>query len=131
MSIINDCTKQALLKNSSVKSVTSKQIIYTLAFKELALSQFREGVSPRIIWLNAGFNIEAFKQGYFKKAIDRWLKQKLLQKDNFGKIENRGRLKNKKFTSVQEELEYLRAENTFLKELHALEKEFENNESSK
>jgi len=131
MSIINDRTRQSLLKNSSVKSITSKQIIYTLEFKEFAIFEFRAGVSPRIIWLNAGFDIEDFKQGYFQKTINRWLKQKKLQKDKFGKIENRGRLKNKKFTSTQEELEYLRAENAFLKELHALEKEFENNKSSK
>ena len=131
MSIINDNTKQSLLKNNSVKSVTSKQIIYTLEFKEFALSQFREGISARLIWLNAGFDIDDFKQGYFQKAINRWLKQKSLQKENFGKIENRGRPTNKKFISIQEELEYLRAENTFLKELHALENEFENSESSK
>ena len=75
MSIITDQNRDSLLKNPNVKNLTGKQIVYTSKFIQSALKRYGEGGSARIIWLDAGFEIESFKKGYFRKCLNRWKSQ--------------------------------------------------------
>jgi hypothetical protein len=94
--------------------------VYTSAFKISALRDYRSGISGQTIWLNAGFNLDDYVSGYFRKALNRWQQQSCRHPDGTWTTEFRGRKTSQEFTSDDEELEYLRAENKFLKELHAL-----------
>ena len=117
MSVITNANKSELLGNPNVLSLTDKQIIYTDQFKQQALELHESGSSAKNIWLQAGFNVTYFEVGYFRKALKRWKEQsKSVERPK------RGRKANKKFKSLEEEIEYLRAENAFLKELKALGK---------
>ena len=60
MSIITDQNRGSLLKNSNVKNLTGKQIVCTNKFIQSALKRYGEADSARIIWLDAGFEIEIF-----------------------------------------------------------------------
>ena len=116
MSIITDQNRDSLLKNPNVKNLTGKQIVYTSKFIQSALKRYGEGGSARIIWLDAGFEIESFKKGYFRKCLNRW-KSQLIN----GNVSPLVRGKSKiDFQSRDEENAYLKAEVSLLKELRAL-----------
>jgi hypothetical protein len=72
MSVITYQNRGSLLKNSNVKNLTGKQIVCTNKFIQSALKRYGEADSARIIWLDAGFEIEIFKKGYFRKCLNRW-----------------------------------------------------------
>jgi hypothetical protein len=120
MSVVNDDNRQRLLKNPNVKSVGASNVTYTSDFMKLALQQYLAGVSGRLIWSNGGFNLDDFLPDYFRKVLKRW--QRLAHKagDTDWTELARGRKKKILFSDEREELEYLRAENKFLKELRAL-----------
>lgn len=122
MSVITNSNRKRLLANPNVKSLTSTQIVYTPEFKKSALQDYENGISGRLIWLNAGFDLDDFVSGYFRKALKRWQQQALKHSSEDWTDDNRGRSKRQEFQSDTEELEYLRAENNFLKELYALVK---------
>lgn len=126
MSVVNDSNRERLLANPNVKSLTSSHVVYTPEFKKSALKDYENGISGRLIWLNAGFDLDDFISGYFRKALKRWQKQANKTTADDWTNDNRGRPRQQEFLSEKEELEYLRAENHFLKELHALVKNLEN-----
>jgi len=123
MSIFTEEQRKSLLSNDNVESLTSKNIRYSKEFIKKALELRSEGVPAPEIWASSGFDVSFFKPKYFHKTIIRW-KEKLESRgiESF-ETENRGRPKGKKFSSLEEEIEYLKAENAFLKELRALESE--------
>lgn len=120
LGVVNVLNRDSLLRNPNVESVTESHVVYTSEFKNSALNSYEAGISGRIIWLNAGFNLDHFVSGYFRKALKRWKQQSLHSSGSSWTEESRGRKKSIGFASDSEELEYLRAENWFLKELHAL-----------
>jgi transposase len=119
---IRDLTKYE--KNPNIKKVTGSNIQFTKEFKIKAIRAYQSGQSAVNIFLNAGIDISDFEEGYPRKSIDRWTRASedygVKNLDN----ERRGRSQSKKFKTLEEELEYLRAENEFLKKLHALEAAF-------
>lgn len=126
MSFLSEKVRKSLESNPNVQSVTAKNVSYTPAFIESVLKKHEAGKSPREIWLEAGFDVSWFKEGYFKKAVLRWQKKaEACGVKSFG-VESRGRRKGPQFASLEEEVAYLRAENAFLKELRALEESFAN-----
>ncbi len=116
LSIVNDHNREKLLANSHVESLTNKQIVYTEQFMLNGLKAYQSGIPAPQVWIDAGFELKYFKKGYFQKCISRWKNQ---YQD--GKIIplTRGR-KHILFSSDQEEIAFLKAENALLKELRAL-----------
>ena len=121
MSFLTDKVRKALESNPNIESVTASNVKYTVEFIESALEQHDSGMSAREIWKSAGFELSFFKDGYCRKTIKRWKKKRETQGKKSFKKETRGRKKGRRFSSPQEEIAYLKAENAFLKELRALE----------
>ncbi len=116
MSIVNKDNRQRLLANPHVESLTDKQIVYTEKFMLKALVDHESDLSAPQIWVNAGFELNWFKKGYFRKCIARWQSQ-----CSGGNIRPQTRgAKVDVFDSLQEENSFLKAENALLKELRAL-----------
>lgn len=116
--------KSKYQQNPNIKKVTESNIQFTKEFKLKAIKAYQEGQAADDVFLRAGIDISDFEAGYPRKSIVRWIKTS----DDYGAKyldkERRGRSPSKKFKTAEEELEYLRAENAFLKKLHALEATF-------
>lgn len=122
MSVVTEENRSRLQKNPNVSSVTLSNIRYTPNFMKSALEQYKAGVIGRLIWEKAGFESDDFLNDYFRKVLKRWESQSLKAGDSDWTSESRGKNKQTTFSSLKEELEYLRAENRFLKEVRALGK---------
>lgn len=111
-------------KNPNIKKVTNSNIQFTKEFKLKAIKSYQSGQPANEIFLNAGIDVFEFEPGYARKSISRWKEAS----DEYGSknidSERRGQSRSKKFKTMEEELEYLRAENDFLKKLNALEAAF-------
>lgn len=115
--------RRLLEANSSVLKVVNSNIIYTEEFKQLAIMRHKDGISARLIFIEAGIDLSIFPDNYARYAIKRWKSQSNLQASQ----RKRGGGRPKKSSNMtQSELEarvaYLEAENDFLKKLRALEK---------
>lgn len=123
-----------LQKNKNVVKCSSKSITYSKDFKLLAIKRYYEdGHSPRMIFEEAGFDIDIVSKKRAEDGLLRWRRiynekgKKELIKENRGS--QRGRLKVK-FKSKEEEIKYLKtkiayieAENDFLAKLRGLKRE--------
>lgn len=116
MSIINKVNRMELLANPNVESLGLKNIVYTNEFIFNAIEASNQGVSGAAIWASAKFDLSHFKEGYFRKCINRW-KTQVVNGEIFH--QKKGFQPNI-FTSKDEELEFVKAENSILKELRAL-----------
>jgi len=116
MSIINEASYKELLSNPNVKSLTRKHIVYSSKFKHHAILSVENGQSASSIWDEAGFQLSDFRSNYFGKCVSRWKSQ--LKNGEF--VDNRGGCKLDIFLTRDEEIGFLRAENTILKEFRAL-----------
>lgn len=126
--------RKDLENNPNVLKVTASNVAYTPEFKAKALKLRKEGKTPSEIFRDAGINLSLFGEDYAKKCLLRW--EKISKADGGLKKERRGskatgRPRGLKFKSVEEEIAYLRAENDFLKKLHALEAKYANKKSSR
>ena len=63
---------QALNDNQYVIRATDKRITYTDEFKQLFIARYRMGVTPRKIFKDAGFDVDALGYKRIEKASDRW-----------------------------------------------------------
>lgn len=62
----------ALNDNKYVSHATDKRITYTDEFKQLFIERYRMGVTPRKIFKDAGFDVDALGYKRIEKASDRW-----------------------------------------------------------
>lgn len=125
MGLLSEADKKRLLANKYVEKVTSSHVSFTSAFKVMAVEKNIQGKSPIDIFSDAGLDLSLFKEELPKKSISRWKKTYLAEGAQGFEVEKRGRKatgrpKDKDFSSMEAELEYLRLENDFLKKLHAL-----------
>ena len=104
------------LANPNIKSLTSKNITYTNDFILKAIEAADEGISGPSIWSSANFDLSYFKEGYFRKCINRWRPQVI----DGQIVHKKKRVQADIFKSKDEELEFVKAENLILKELRAL-----------
>lgn len=123
--------------NSSVSNFGEKQISFTAEFKKSAVKSYKQGKSPREIFMEAGLDPKLFPEEYCSKSIARWRKNQdkhgahAFSQEHRGKSSTgrpKGPIKNKKPMSIEQmeaRLAYLEAENDFLKKLHALAKKGE------
>lgn len=134
MSSFTPKDRKDLENNPNVLKVTASNVAYTPEFKANALKLRLEGKNPSEIFRDAGINVALFGEDYAKKCIQRW--EKMSNKEGGLKEDRRGskatgRPKGLRFKSVEEEIAYLRAENDFLKKLHALEAKYANKKNSR
>lgn len=136
MGKLSESDKKRLLSNRFVEKITNSHIVFTAEFKIRAVKENLQGKTPIKIFEEAGINSSLFLEEFPKKSIARW-KKVFLEKGADGfKEEKRGkgstgRPKQQRFNSIEEELEYLRLENDFLKKLHALAAEYQKKKSSR
>ena len=126
----------SLLSNKNVVQCSSKSISYDPKFKVLAVKQYyEEGLSPKQIFVNAGFNVSILGKrvpGYclrdWRRIYDKKGAPGLL-KDKRGKSKGGGRPKirhlsdKEKIERLEATVAYLKAENDFLAKLRAAQKE--------
>ena len=124
-----------LLENKNVCKCSSKSITFHGEFKVKAVeSYFKEGLSPNMIFKEAGFDLNVIGKEMPKCSLVRW--RRIYNKGNKKGLlkENRGgpgrRKKKVEFKNDKEEIEYLKtkiaymdAENDFLAKLRGLKRE--------
>ena len=130
---------EILSKNKYVKKVTNKTISFTKEFKELFIEESNTGKGPTRIFVEQGFNPYILGSNRIKKfsgRIKKKNKKGLPFDDNRGK-KSTGRPKKDKesFSSLEDEIEFLKHQNSKLKAENELLKKMEflikNQESKK
>ena len=67
---------EELKHNLHVLNVSEKSITYTDAFKRAFIEEYLKGQkTPRTIFQEAGFDVEALRQRRYEQAAARWLKR--------------------------------------------------------
>ena len=116
-----------LKQNPNVLTVLPDKIFYTQEFKEKAIQGYALGKSAKQIFIEAGFNLLDISQisNYASRILSKWRTTK--NKNNIHYLKNTLKRKRKKQSDYQKmkaRLEYLGAENEFLKKLSALCNEY-------
>ena len=111
--------KKKLLLNPNVQNVTGLGVIYTQEFRQMALALYAKGKAANDIFVDAGFNIQELGIENPVKNLSKWRR-------NAGLKSNKNIIpKNVKtdlgLRKALARIEYLEAENEFLKKLEALE----------
>ncbi|MFA4880595.1 MAG: HTH domain-containing protein [Candidatus Doudnabacteria bacterium] len=120
---------EMLLKNPNVERCSEKSITYRKNFKVFAIKQYHEGLSPKLIFAQAGFNIALIGLKNPKWCLHSW--RRVCKNKGVGElsIETRGRSKaggrpktnwqndKEKIKYLEARVAYLKAENDFLAKL--------------
>ena len=121
---------KALRANPNVKKCSERSITYSPAFKHQAIKQYyEEGLSPRQIFLKAGFDLATLGKDKPENCLKLWRRiyktkgQDVLTSDTDPRGKNRlGKKKPKLDENAPEYLKakiaYLEAENDFLRKLN-------------
>lgn len=113
-----------LKENPCVFNCTDKSVNYTYEFKKRALELHEEGIPAKEIWRRSGFNIEKWKNHYFKGTLRDW--KKIVRKNGLKGLLREGGIQfdkgpNKtdtdKLRRLELQVKYLKAENDFLAKL--------------
>ena len=135
MGLLSDSDRKSLENNPIVEKVTASNVTYTSKFKIKAVSDFAKGISPNQIFAQAGIDLQMFGKTYAKKCLSRWNKIQEEHGNGGLKSERRGSgatgRPKRTFKSPEDELLYLRAENDFLKKLHALAAKYPDKKNSR
>ncbi len=101
--------KQELLKSEFIEKVFKNRIVYTNEFKIMALEQYRNGLSPVEIFVNAGINLNLVGRKNAVNLLLKWFKE--------GVKTNQQLSLEKQIEELKAQNAYLKAENDFLKKL--------------
>lgn len=121
-----------LSKNKYVRNVSKKGITYTNEFKIHFISESNKGKTARIIFEEAGFDVEVLGCKRIKSANDRWKSSfnengvcglDDTRKHNSGRPRKRELTKDDIITKQNAEIEYLKAEIELLKKLELHERQ--------
>jgi len=111
---------------------SERSIHYTYEFKVRALKLHAKGISPKEIWIRAGFNPDVWKKNYTYSTIKDW--ERMVKKSGIDSLTNlggiqydRGRKNKKELIKIESDkvkrlelqVKYLQAENDFLAKLRA------------
>ena len=112
-------------QNPNVYCVTPRYIFYTNEFKEKAITEYLMGKSARQIFEEAGFNLLLLSKDsdYASKRIGKWRNQNC-KNNNIHYPKKKIKENKSNYQKMQARLEYLEAENEFLKKLRALNNQF-------
>ena len=113
-----------LEQNLNVLLALPDKIFYTQEFKEKAMQEYELGKSARQIFIEAGFNLSELSKipDYASRILSKWRKAK--QNNNIYFSPRKSKAKQTDYQKMKARLEYLEAENEFLKKLSALCKEY-------
>lgn len=89
-----------LKQSKFVEKVFKNRIIYTNEFKIMALEQYRSGLPPVEIFVNAGINLELVGRKNAVNILLKWSKEGV---------------KSSKQISLEQQIEELKAQNAYLK----------------
>ena len=114
-----------LKQNVNVLTVLPDKILYTEEFKEKAILEYALGKSARQIFIESGFNLSELSKipDYASRILSKWRKAKQNNNIHFSPKKKR-KEKQTDYQKMKARLEYLEAENEFLKKLSALCKEY-------
>ena len=128
---------EKLKKSKHVVTVNENQVVFTNEFKQLAIQEWKSGISPKSIFDKYDIGYTILGKSRVNNNLRRWKKQES-RLEGFQRIKGSGRPKSLIFTSVEEEnrylkdqLEYQRQEIEFLKKLKALEAKYQRKKNSK
>jgi len=117
-----------LKKNKNVANCSNKSITYSNEFKVRAVKQYKEGLSSREIFEEAGFNLKILGVDTAYDRINEWnkiLREKGIEglqsetrgKSSSGRPNVKGMTDKEKLEYFEAKIAYLKAENDFLKQL--------------
>ena len=89
-----------LLKSKFIEKVFKNRIFYTNEFKIIALEQYRNGLPPVEIFINAGINLNLVGRKNAVNLILKWSKEGV---------------KTSEQISLEQQIEELKAQNAYLK----------------
>lgn len=112
---------ESLLANPNVMGVVNGSVLYTKEFKLDAIQKYYQGMSAREIFEKAGFNLTQLSncRDYASKLLAKWRKSASKTKNIHYPKKKRKKAKTD-YQKMQTRLEYLEAENEFLKKLSVL-----------
>ena len=122
---------KALSKNKYVVKVSNKAITYSFEFKKKFIEEYKLGKLPRLIFVEASFDIDVLGIKRVKTAGDRWRKAfkkngelglKDSRKQSSGRPVERELTNSEKIKRLEAQIQYLKAENEFLKKLDEIER---------
>lgn len=118
-----------LKKNPCVWSISERSIHYTYEFKQRALDLYAQGINPKDIWRQAGFDVGIWKKDYCRYTLKDW--RRLVRKGGLGSLTkpsgvqvDSGYRKARspeadRVRRLELKVRYLEAENSFLAKLRA------------
>ena len=110
-----------LEQNVNVKAIINDKIHYTMEFKKKAIEEYLTGKSAKQIFIEAGFNLQDISTvpDYASRIISKWRIANNV-KNNIHYPKKKIKENKTIYQKMQAKLEYLEAENEFLKKLQAL-----------
>ena len=111
-----------LEENPHVLQVLDDKIFYTSEFKTKAIQDYEQGKSARQIFIDAGFNLSEIStiSDYASRIISKWRSAKNKNKNNIHYPKKKIKENKSAYQKMAARLEYLEAENEFLKKLQFL-----------
>lgn len=129
--LFSDKEIKLLSKNKNVVKVSNKSITYNFEFKKKFIEEQKTGKLPRLIFEEAGFNVEVLGKRRIETAGNRWRKAfkengelglKDSRKPGSGRPLERVLSDPEKIKRLEAQIEYLKIENEFLKKLDEIER---------
>jgi transposase len=120
--------RKFLENHKSIKRLTEKQVSFTSQFKLESVQKYFKGISPRLIFEEAGFSKFLFPTKYVNGCLKRWKNQYNQDGEEGLDSQKRGRPKKQSTSDLLdhkhllERLAYLEEENDFLKKRMALKR---------
>jgi hypothetical protein len=111
---------QELQRNKYVKSVTSKYITFTLECKIEFLRLANEWMFYRDIFALFGFGEYIVNSSLPQNCFQRWKRKEISWNIEWKRWRQKKNITDFDSMSIEEQNEYLRAENAYLKELHKM-----------
>lgn len=111
-----------LEENPNVLQVLEDKIFYTPAFKLKAIQEYEQGKTARQIFTDAGFNLSELStiSDYASRIVSKWRSARNKNKNNIHYPKKKIKEKQSTYQKMMARLEYLEAENEFLKKLQFL-----------
>jgi len=129
--LFSDTEVARLSKNKNISKVSNKAITYTFEFKKKFIDEYKIGKLPRIIFEEAGFDVDVLGMKRIETSSKRW-RGKFKDNGQLGLIDTRktssGRplqrelTESEKIKRLEAQIEYLKIKNEFLKKLDEIER---------
>ena len=129
--IFSDKEVSRLAKNQNILKVSNKSITYSFEFKKKFIDEYKLGKTTRVIFEEAGLDIEILGKRRIETASNRWRKTfkekgelglKDTRKKFSGRSVSRELTDSEKIKRLEAQIEFLKIENVFLKKLDEIER---------